>query len=965
MLILATVPGTAFAAFTHDPQLNWQTLHSEHFEIHFHDDEQALAQTVADISERVYIKITDYFDWQPRAKTQVVLSDRVDYTNGYAIPVPNNLLVIYVTPPDDPIALLDNYDDFLTMLITHEFTHIVHIDKATRGPKILRNIFGRMDWLFPNAFQPPWVVEGIATYQESLVKPGVGRGNNSLYKGLMRLDVANGIKTLRQVNQPVTDWPVGITRYLYGVYYFNFLKEKYGDEGIKRWVDNQSDNIIPFLVNSTSARAFGKKLDGMWWGYQNYLKEQFNGDIATRTQRGLTPGKAISDTGYLTGYPRSLANGDLYYIKSDVLGEPKLMQLRNGASNPVELTTIHGDHFDIHPQRGVLIPQLDAVRNTNIYSDLSIIDLATLDSRQITHGKRYTRATWHPNGTQILAVHNNLRNKRLDLLNADGDFIETLWQGSHNEIVSDMQWTPDGNAVIAAVWREGGNWNLEQFTVATRQWKALTTSPAIEMQPVLSADGKRLLYSADYDGAFNIYQLDIHSGQTTQLTNVMGAAIAATWAQNDAGIYYMDLGKSGFDVYHVDKQHYFDSKTTRLARPSAIGQQLLKVSNSEPETRPATKVTTQVTTDIPATHYRVTAYSALGKVLPTSWFPYLLIDDQRVETGASTYGGDPLNRHLYNAFLAYDAKNNWSFGGFSYLYDRFNPSLKLAAFREVLIHRDGDDLEGFSNSDSYSAELLFPWLTRDRSMTFHIGLVSEHVTEKFAEVPSFVINESTDELAGVALTYNSAKRYARSVSNNDGQTFRLVYEDSDALDGDFTGQVATADWRGFLRLRGQHVLATRVVYGRGNDNPRPFRLGGISNGFFMSSPGQTVVTPTEEVFNKRQYALRGYPEGLTTLSGRRMALIETEWRFPVARIERGFMTPPVGIHQIHGRAFYNAGEAWQDSRDSSQVRHGAGIEINAEVVLGYLIGIDVRTGYAHGFDDDGEDQWYLRVGATF
>jgi outer membrane protein assembly factor BamA len=193
----------------------------------------------------------------------------------------------------------------------------------------------------------------------------------------------------------------------------------------------------------------------------------------------------------------------------------------------------------------------------------------------------------------------------------------------------------------------------------------------------------------------------------------------------------------------------------------------------------------------------------------------------------------------------------------------------------------------------------------------------------------------------------------------------LVYEDNDAFSSDYTGQVTTMDWRGYLRLSGQQVLATRFVYGRGVKDPKPFQLGGTSNGFEMAHPAATPVTPTNAVFNRRKYALRGYPTGLPALRGRRMALVEAEWRVPLYRLERGFMSPPVGLHQIYGSVFYNAGEAWRDSLDSDEIRQGAGIEVTTELVFGYGLGFNLRAGYANGFDTNGEDQFYLKLGATF
>ena len=59
-------------------------------------------------------------------------------------------------------------------LFTHEFTHIVHLDRSEGWARVARNIFGRTPYAFPNLFLPLWQVEGLATYEESAIT-GEGR----------------------------------------------------------------------------------------------------------------------------------------------------------------------------------------------------------------------------------------------------------------------------------------------------------------------------------------------------------------------------------------------------------------------------------------------------------------------------------------------------------------------------------------------------------------------------------------------------------------------------------------------------------------------------------------------------------------------------------------------------------------------------------------------------------------------
>ncbi|HXG96510.1 MAG TPA: hypothetical protein VNJ06_05285, partial [Gemmatimonadales bacterium] len=122
-----------------DPSLRWRTLDTAHFSVHFAERTLAQARTVAEIAETVYPRVTGWLNWKPESRTQIVVLDSLDFSNGYASPYPFNFIGIILSPPDEG-ELLQNRE-WLEFVLTHEFTHIVHLDQA-RGPAgVLRRIF--------------------------------------------------------------------------------------------------------------------------------------------------------------------------------------------------------------------------------------------------------------------------------------------------------------------------------------------------------------------------------------------------------------------------------------------------------------------------------------------------------------------------------------------------------------------------------------------------------------------------------------------------------------------------------------------------------------------------------------------------------------------------------------------------------------------------------------------------------
>ena len=70
--------------------------------------------------------------------------------------------------------LLGNTTDWLEVAFTHEYTHVLHLDRSRGFMRGVRGVFGRAPFVFPNLFLPTWQIEGYAVYEESRMT-GEGR----------------------------------------------------------------------------------------------------------------------------------------------------------------------------------------------------------------------------------------------------------------------------------------------------------------------------------------------------------------------------------------------------------------------------------------------------------------------------------------------------------------------------------------------------------------------------------------------------------------------------------------------------------------------------------------------------------------------------------------------------------------------------------------------------------------------
>lgn len=937
-LLLLCICSNVQAAFSFDPALHWYTLQSEHFEIHYHDGEEAVAKRAAEIGEKQYKRLTAYYEWEPWQKTQLVLVNTLDITNAFATPFPVNTMTLFLPPPDTPN---EDYDDWLEHLITHEFTHIIQLDKV-RNYRSFRKIFGRFPLFFPNIFQPTWVLEGMATYQETQAGDRIGRGQSSYYRSLMKIEWQHGLKGLRQVNLPIVSWPMGRTRYLYGVYFFNFLHARYGEDKIKQWVDAYSNNLVPWSVDSVSHRVFQKSMFVLWDEFNQYLTEQFQPQQDAILAEGSSKALALSHSGYYTGNLQRGPGPTFYYVKNDLLSQASLMRFTPGEPAQ-EVMEIHGSSFDVS-KHGVVYVQREFNRNTNFFGEIYVADSNGKHERQITEAGRYTQVRWL--GDNIVAIQQDGVSQKIQLLDQQGKRLRTIWQGKPGVVVSTPAISPDQKRLLASVWRPDSHWNIEALTLESGSWQPLTQRDGDEANPRFSQDGQSIYFIADYDHrTFNIYKMDLSGANLRRLSNDSNG-ITEVEETADGDLLYVGMNSQGSDIYQLKEVKSFPTHTAALA--------------VKPETEPVTQARSIDAAAAPQ-NFVIEDYSALHRLTPKYWFPVWNLEPGRSDIGFSTSMSDPLLRHSYDLVALYDTKNKWFSGQLGYLYDRYLPAMNVYVNRLVdVVRNNNDDILAWYAEQQAAVQWMFPYLKRDYQFRFDVGLLHEETKLLKTDVNITVLDDDID-LASFALRFNTSKQFARSIQPAQGHNVNLVREKY-FKDSKNYKPATSLEWRYYYTLSGNHSLAARVLRAK-SDQADPYRFGGSFSGFGLPLSFATTSSGYASM-HQRKYALRGYKSGLPQLIGSDAALANIEYRFPIAQLETGWTAPPLGLNRIHGSVFYSAANP-NHGFSTEDVYRSTGLELQFEVIIGYFIPINTRLGYAYGFDAGGENIYYVQVGGSF
>src|SRR6185436_7393961 len=168
-----------------------------------------------------------------------------DLSNGWATPFPYDVIEITAAAP--PLeSLIGNTTDWLEIVFTHEYTHVLHLDRTRGLMQGVRRVFGRNPISFPNAYLPDWQIEGLATYEESRMT-GQGRVPAGDFRSILSTAAARGrFESIDRASGGLTDWPSGHASYAYGAYFHQYLADRFGPERLSQLADSTAGRIPLF-----------------------------------------------------------------------------------------------------------------------------------------------------------------------------------------------------------------------------------------------------------------------------------------------------------------------------------------------------------------------------------------------------------------------------------------------------------------------------------------------------------------------------------------------------------------------------------------------------------------------------------------------------------------------------------------------------------------------------------------------
>lgn len=932
-----------------DPQLRWEVIESPHFQVYYHQNEQEIALKASQIAEEVHQSLSQRFQWTPGSKTDLIISDYLDAVFGQATPFPNNIITITPTQPAGGLGIQPiRYEDWLRVVITHEYTHILHLDSVGGFPLLMRYFFGRNPvplFSIPNIWQPLWMIEGLAVYMET-TEGTSDRMDNSFTEMILRMAVLDHqLDSIDQASRALTIWPDGFLPYLYGAKFYQFIAKKYGPEKLTEISRRYSRNTLPFRVEKTAEEVLERDYLDLWAEWRTGLNVRYSTAAKKVRDLGLTSVRLLTDRGNeILGGRYSPDGKNILYTEHSPDHYPSFHVVdREGKNDRVLSRRNTGFDAAWSPDgQKIIYSQLEVYQNFSFFSDLYSRDLSKKETKRLTNGLRGKEVDYSPQGHFLVFVQEELGKNRLALWSFEKSAVIGMTPFSDSFLISSPRWLNDEEKIVFSGW-EKGKQNIYLFDRKTREKEQLTDDSFQNLTPVPGTTDDQILFVSDRNGIYNLHGYDLKTKEIRQLTNVLGGVFLPSVSPGRKEILFSTYGAKGFDLAVMESKFFFTGKQEK--------EDLIKE-------RPGQDHTKKI--QVPET-FKSVPYTPWKTLFPQFWVPWGGIDEAGAQLGAWTTGIDVLRQHRYLVVGLYGLESKRFSYLLDYMNDQFYSTLDLGYsdtpkyYANLLVNSTGQRNSYWERQQIFKANFLFPFLRFHSKQVLKIGFERKGFSPLSS--PFGFLPPQTGTLSTIkgGYIYDSSEEYPLSISHEEGRTVQLLIEDSDKkLGSDFNLVKYIANIREYHALFVPHgVLAGQITGGIGQGEliaQRAFQLGG-------------PLVIDQPFLEQDDFFLRGYPSH--QMIGQNMIVANLEYRFPFPLVEKGSGTIPYFVKRLHAGLFVDYGAAWDQTPSIQDFKTGVGAEFKVDFNLFYHLPVRGRLGTALGLNSSGEKQIYFSMGNSF
>ncbi len=566
--------------------LDWYTIESDHFLVHFQEGNSRPAQVTSRIAEEIYGPVTELYDYVPDQKINIVLIDRFDFSNGAAY-FYDNKIEIWLPSLDTPLRGTHNW---LRNVITHELVHIIQLQVSMKQSR--RRPASYLQWLsyedvrrpdvlygFPSGFisypfsgisMPAWMAEGTAqfmtenlnydywdSHRDMLLRSNILDGT---YLSLEKMGTFHSKTSMER--ELVYNMGFDLTRY---------ISETFGQQAVAD-VSREFSNRGVFDVRKAIKNVTG--IDGREV-HRNWIEDRKQQYLEQIAELELSEFEYIEEEGFFNFFPTfHNDNQSIAYLTNRGRHDARLTLVMKDLENNETKTAfhlpriLHHNHshhggschddplniervstsFSFSPDGESLVySKITQNRYGEEYRDLFLYDIKENESQQLTKSGRIMDPAWHPSEKKVAAVQLYDGSANLVIYDMDADSIQRLTHFEHSEQSYRPVWHPDGNRLYFS-YADVSMRGIYEFDIRTGEKQPVLASLHVDYRdPFVSPDGEFLYFSSDFSGIYNIYRMPLLGGDKVQITEVSGGAFMPV-VDNEGTLIYSGFTSGGYKI---------------------------------------------------------------------------------------------------------------------------------------------------------------------------------------------------------------------------------------------------------------------------------------------------------------------------------------------------------------------------------------------------------------------------------
>ncbi|HEY4612812.1 MAG TPA: biopolymer transporter Tol, partial [Bacteroidota bacterium] len=535
----------------------WNYIQTDHFDIYFSQDGYELAVFAADAAEDAYASLRKLFRYDINARISWVIynsHNEFQQTNvldeyleegiGGVTELFKNRVVVPFT---------GDYRLF-RHVIHHELSHAVFNDMYYGG-SIQSIISSRTPLVLPG-----WFNEGMAEYA------ALGWDTNS--------DMFLRDATIHNYLPPI-DFLGGYFAYRGGQALWYYIANKYGDQKIAeilsrvrttRSIEQGFKSTIGLSLQELSER-WQKEQKVLYW--PDIAKREEPADFAqrltdhTKTESFYNTGPAISPQGDKIAFLSDRNDFLDIYMMSAIDGEILDRVVKGQRTKDFEELKLLTPKITWSPDGKKIALAVKSGETDAIM----VVEVSSGSTERIPFDlDEISSVEWSPLGDKIAFMGSKAPQSDIYLYDLNTQQLQNLT----GDIFSDFDpaFSPDGKTIYFTSERgsylnrsmvprnftmtefDYGQRDLYSLDVATQSIRRLSDTPSgDEGDPVVSPDGKKLLFVSDRTGISNIYELDVATGATRPISNSLSGIYQLSVSRDGSKLAFSSLHEAGFDVF--------------------------------------------------------------------------------------------------------------------------------------------------------------------------------------------------------------------------------------------------------------------------------------------------------------------------------------------------------------------------------------------------------------------------------